>query len=107
MSAANDARRCDERINVIPMEIRIDAGKSLSVTIKQVRNLERIAPRLFHSRLDSGGFNSVCNACTRVDCLSVIERLDLTKTGVSLPRGFGEPAFAVAAVRSRNRFDLD
>jgi hypothetical protein len=46
ISIAKSARRRDERINLLPMEIRVDVGKRLSAPTKKVRNHCRIAPRL-------------------------------------------------------------
>jgi hypothetical protein len=48
ISTAKSARRFDERINLIPMKIRVDVGKRLSVAIKKVRNHFRIASCLFY-----------------------------------------------------------
>jgi hypothetical protein len=48
IQTANNARRFDERINLIPMKIRIDVGKRLSVAIEKVRNHFRISSGLFY-----------------------------------------------------------
>jgi hypothetical protein len=43
ISTANCARRREERINLVPMEIRVDVGKRLSPPTKKVCHHCRIA----------------------------------------------------------------
>jgi hypothetical protein len=65
ISTAKSARRFEERINLAPMEIRIDVGKRLSTPTKKVRNNCRIALCLFYFSLLPHSFGRqmlwVCN----------------------------------------------
>jgi hypothetical protein len=106
ISAANLARRRDERINALPIHIRIAVGKRLSVPTKKFRNIKRIAFRPLNPCILSRPQELHPNRVARVVVLAVVQRLDLAIGYTGSARRSRQPALAVSVKRTGNRADL-
>lgn len=104
---AKDARRSDERINLMPMEIRIDVGKHFSKPMIIFRSLARIAHSLINSRAICCAQYANGYTVFWVSCFAVAKRLGLAIGDACTASGSCKPAFARIAWSHRPRDNPD